>query len=60
MLTPIVTEVPRAIEPVVRDTFIREYAGRTPGERGLPANVVHLSAHRSRRGAATVVPARVA
>jgi hypothetical protein len=60
MLTPIVTEVPRAIEPVVRDTFIRDYTTRAPGERSLPANVVRLSAHRSWRGAATVAPARVA
>lgn len=49
MLTPIVTEVPRAIEPVVHDTFIREYAGRAPRERGLPVNIVRLSTHRSRR-----------
>jgi hypothetical protein len=60
MLTPIVTEVPRAIEPVVHDTFIREYEGRAPRERDLPANVVRLSTHRSRRRRSAVVPARVA
>jgi hypothetical protein len=60
MLTPIVTEVPRAIEPVVHDTFIREYTGRVPREQGLPANVVRLSTHRSRRRRSAVVPARVA
>jgi hypothetical protein len=60
MLTPIVTEVPRAIEPVVRDTFVSEYATRAPGERALPANVVRLSTHRSRRRMPAVVPARVA
>jgi hypothetical protein len=60
MLTPIVTEIPRAVEPVVHDTFIREYAGRASRERDLPANVVRLSTHRSRRRRPTVVPARVA
>jgi hypothetical protein len=60
MLTPIVTEVPRAIESVVHDTFIREYAGRAPRDRSLPANVVRLSTHRSRRRRPAVVPARVA
>jgi hypothetical protein len=60
MLTPIVTEVSRAIEPVVHDTFIRQYTGRAPRERGLPANVIRLSAHRSRRRRSAVVPARVA
>jgi hypothetical protein len=60
MLTPTVTEVPRAIEPVVHDTFIREYAARPPGKRDLPANVVRLSTHRSRRHVPAVVPARVA
>jgi hypothetical protein len=60
MLTPIVTEVPRAIEPVVHDTFIREYARQAPREQGLPANVVRLSTQRSRRRPSAVVPARVA
>jgi hypothetical protein len=60
MLTPIVTEVPRVIEPVVHDTFIGEYADRAPRERDLPANVVRLSTHRSQRRRSAVVPARVA
>jgi hypothetical protein len=60
MFTPIVTEVPRAIEPVIHDTFISQYAGRAPRERDLPANVVRLSTHRSRRRRTAVVPARVA
>jgi hypothetical protein len=34
MLTSVVTEAPRAIEPVVHDTFIREYPGRAPREQG--------------------------
>jgi hypothetical protein len=48
MLTPIVTEIPRALEPVGRDTFI---APREPG------NVVRLVA---RERPAPVVPARAA
>jgi hypothetical protein len=60
MLTPIVTEIPRAIEPVVLDTFIREFAGRAPSAQGRRANVVSLSTHRARRRRQAVVPARVA
>ena len=48
MLTPIVTEIPRALEPVGRDTFI--------GSRELN-NVVRLV---PRERAAAVVPARAA
>ena len=48
MLTPIVTEIPRALEPVGRDTFI---ASREPG------NVVRLV---PRERSAAVVPARAA
>ncbi len=59
MLTPIVTEVRRAAEPVVRDTFIREFDGRAPRER-QPANVVALAAHRSPRSSRAPVPARAA
>jgi hypothetical protein len=47
MLTPIVRELPRAIEPVVADTFIDELADRSPREQGRPANVIHLSPHRT-------------
>ena len=48
MLTPIVTEIPRVLEPVGRDTFI--------GARQLD-NVVRLVA---RERPAAVVPARAA
>ena len=48
MLTPIVTEIPRALEPVGRDTFI---AARELG------NVVRLV---PRDRSAVVVPARAA
>jgi hypothetical protein len=48
MLTPIVTEIPRALEPVGRDTFI---AAREP------SNVVRLVV---RERPASVVPARAA
>jgi hypothetical protein len=60
MLTPIVTEIPRTVEPVVQDTFIREYAGRASRKRGVPTNVARLSTHRSRRRGSAVLPARVA
>ena len=50
MLTPIVTEIPRALEPVGRDTFI--------GVREL-GNVVRL-APRELRERPAVVPARAA
>jgi hypothetical protein len=60
MLTPIVTEIRRTTEPVARDTFITEFVGRSPRRPGLPANVVPLSGHRSRRRRPAVVPARVA
>ncbi|HEV2774084.1 MAG TPA: hypothetical protein VGV90_00685 [Solirubrobacteraceae bacterium] len=51
MLTPIVTEIPRALEPVGRDTFI--------GVRE-PSNVVRLAPRELRDRAAAVVPARAA
>ena len=60
MLTPIVTEVPRAIEPVVDDTFISEFADQAPREQDFAENVVRLSAHRSRRHQPALMPARVA
>lgn len=50
MLTPIVTEIPRALEPVGRDTFI--------GVRER-TNVVRLAARELRERPA-VVPARAA
>lgn len=59
MLTPIVTEVRRAAEPVVRDTFIREFDGRPPREQQR-TNVVALAAHRSLRRGPAPVPARAA
>jgi len=51
MLTPIVTEIPRVLEPVARDTFI------VSRERG---NVVRLSSRELRDRAAALVPARAA
>ena len=57
MLTPKVTEINRSVEPVVRDTFIREFDGRMA--RGQ-ANVVGLAAHRSRRRRSALAPARAA
>jgi hypothetical protein len=51
MLTPIVTEIPRALEPVARDTFIGAR------ERG---NVVRLVARDGHDRPATYVPARAA
>ena len=51
MLTPIVTEIPRALEPVGRDTFI--------GIRDL-ANVVRLPSRELRERPAVVLPARAA
>ena len=60
MLTPIVRELPRAIEPVVADTFINEFAERSPRKQGLPANVISLSTHRTRRHQSAAAPARAA
>lgn len=60
MLTPMVTEIHRAYEPVVRDTFIREFEGRAPRRPTSPSNVVRLAAHRARRSAPAAVPARAA
>lgn len=51
MLTPIVTEIPRALEPVGRDSFI--------GQRE-PANVVQFVARELRDRSAAVVSARAA
>ncbi len=51
MLTPIVTEIPRVLEPVARDTFIGSR------ERG---NVVRLASRELRDRAAALVPARAA
>ena len=51
MLTPIVTEIPRVLEPVARDTFIGAR------ERG---NVVRLPSRQQRDRSAAVVPARAA
>ncbi len=51
MFTPIVTEIPRVLEPVARDTFI------VSRERG---NVVRLSSRELRDRAAALVPARAA
>jgi hypothetical protein len=53
MLTPIVTEIPRVLEPVARDTFIAP-------QRLERANVVRLAAHRRRDRSAPVAPARAA
>lgn len=39
MLTPIVTEIARAAEPVVRDTFIREFEGRPVRRRSAPTSL---------------------
>lgn len=58
MLTPIVTEIHRASEPVSRDTFIATYERRAPGARDAGTNVVSLAAHRSHAG--RPVPARAA
>ena len=60
MLTPMVTEISRASEPVDRDTFITEFDGATARRQSTPANVVRLSAHRSRRRRAAAVPRRAA
>jgi hypothetical protein len=51
MLTPIVTEIPRVLEPVVRDSFI---AARNAD------NVVALVPRASRDRSLPVVPARAA
>lgn len=51
MLTPIVTEIPRVLEPVARDTFI------APRELD---NVVQLIPRDLRGPRATLVPARAA
>jgi len=51
MLTPIVTEIPRALEPIARDTFIGAR------ERG---NLVRLPARELRDRAPARVPARAA
>jgi hypothetical protein len=51
MLTPIVTEIPRALEPVGRDTFL--------GVRDL-ANVVRLPSRESAERPAVLLPARAA
>ena len=51
MLTPIVTEIPRVLEPVARDTFI--------GSREL-SNVVRLVPRELRERTVAVVPARAA
>jgi hypothetical protein len=56
MLTPIVTEISRAFEPVVRDTFIRDAGLRDPREPAASAGVVSLAAYRAAAGA----PARAA
>jgi hypothetical protein len=60
MLTPTVTEISRATEPVVQDTFITEFAQSVQREQSLPANVIRLSSHRSQRGRPAIVPSRVA
>jgi hypothetical protein len=60
MLTPIVTELPRVIEPVVADTFLNEFADRAPRTQSLPADVIQLSTHRTRRHQPAVAPARAA
>jgi hypothetical protein len=59
MLTPIITEIHRVPEPVVRDTFISEFDGPTVRRPDPPSNIVSLAAHRSRRHPAAV-PARAA
>lgn len=51
MLTPIVTEIPRVLEPVARDTF------NGSRERG---NVVRLPSRELRDSAAALGPARAA
>ncbi len=51
MLTPIVTEIPRVLEPVARDEFI--------GARER-SNLVRLPARELRDRPATLVPARAA
>jgi hypothetical protein len=51
MLTPIVTEIPRVLEPVSRDTFI--------AAREL-SNVVRLVSRERRDRPAAAVPARAA
>ena len=60
MLTPIVTEVFRAFEPVVRDTFIREFEQGQPRERAAASNVVSLASHRARRPSPVGAPLRAA
>ena len=60
MLTPIVRELPRAIEPIVADTFVNEFTDRALRTQGLPANVIRLSTHRTRRHQPAVGPARAA
>lgn len=60
MLTPTVIEISRASEPVVRDTFITEFDGAPARRQSAPANVVRLSAHRSRRRRSAAVPGRAA
>ncbi len=53
MLTPIVTEIPRALEPVARDTFIAP-------RRADRGNVVRLVARERRDRSAPAAPARAA
>ncbi|HEV2786527.1 MAG TPA: hypothetical protein VGV67_09085 [Solirubrobacteraceae bacterium] len=60
MLTPIVTEISRVAEPVVRDTFIREFDPLKQREQGASATVVRLASHRLRRRRPLAVPARAA
>ena len=60
MLTPIVTEVSRAAEAIVRDTFIREFEAGEPRERITGANVIGLAAHRAQRSRPLAAPARAA
>jgi hypothetical protein len=60
MLTPIVRELSRAIEPVAADTFLDEFTDRDAPRHGLPANVIRLSAHRTRRRQPAAAPTRAA
>ncbi|HWC28362.1 MAG TPA: hypothetical protein VG474_17360 [Solirubrobacteraceae bacterium] len=59
MLTPIVTELPRAFEPVVHDSFIRDFDAARPRQDRVD-NVVYLSRRSSRRRRSGAVPARAA
>ena len=60
MLTPIVTEISRIAEPVVRDTFISDSDLRSPHAQPASPNVVALASRRARRRRPVSAPLRAA